>query len=134
MRRSILLVTLAGPLALSACTSGLDPRAVVAGDLPPIDAAYRQSILAWARSYYPAPRALRSGRISDPVLARDSTGRLVWLVCTEATTPATGAERQAFGFAPNYVSAPLARRDSSLTRDDCDRPLAWRAFPQIERL
>lgn len=134
MRRSILLVTLVGPFALSACTSGLDPRAVVAGDLPPIDTAYRRSILAWAKSYYPAPRTLRSARISDPVLARDSTGRLVWLVCIEATTPATGPERQAFGFAPNYVSAPLARRDSSLTRDDCERPLAWRAFPQLERL
>lgn len=134
MRRSILLVTLLGPLGLSACTGGLDPRAVAAGDLPPIDTGYRQSVLAWAASYYPAPRAIRSARISDPVLARDSTGRLVWLVCIEAATPATGAERQAFGFAPNYVSAPLARRDSSLTRDDCERPLTWRAFPQIERM
>lgn len=133
MRRSILLVTLLGPLGLSACIGELDQRAVVAGDLPPIAKEYRGSILAWAKSYYPAPRRVRAARISDPVLARDSTGRLVWLVCIEATTPATGPERQAFGFAPNYVSAPLARRDASLTRDDCDRPLAWRAFPQLER-
>ena len=133
MRRSTLLLTLVGPLALSACMGGLDQRAVVAGDLTPIDMGYRRSILAWAGSYYPAPRALRAARISDPVLARDSTGRLVWLVCIEAAAPSTGPERQAFGFAPNYVSAPLARRDSSLTRDDCERPLAWRAFPQLER-
>ncbi len=133
MRRSILLVTLLGPLGLSACMSELDQRAVVAGDLPPITKEYRQSVLAWAKSYYPVPRSVRAARISDPVLARDSTGRLVWLVCIEATTPATGAERQAFGFASNYVSAPLARRESSLTRDDCERPLAWRAFPQLER-
>lgn len=134
MRRSILLLTLAGPLGLSACMDGLEQRAVVAGDLPPIDKEYRGSIVAWARSYYPAPRQIRAARISDPVLARDSTGRLVWLVCVEATTPATGPERQAFGFAPNYVSAPLARREASLTRDDCERPLAWRAFPQLDRL
>lgn len=134
MRRSILPVTLIGLLALSACMGGPDPRAVAAGDLPPIAREYRQSLLTWARSYYPAPRALRAARISDPLLARDSTGRLVWLVCIEATTPATGLERQAFGFAPNYVSAPLARRESSLTRDECERPLSWRAFPQLERL
>ena len=134
MRRFILLVTLLGPLALSACMSGPDQRAVMTGDLPPIAKDYRQSIATWARTYYASPRALRAARISDPVLTRDSTGRLVWLVCIEAHVPSAGAERQAFGFAPNYVSAPLRRRDSSLTRDDCERPLVWRALPQSEKL
>lgn len=138
MKQFVLLAA----LALSACSPPLPPTDVTAGDLPPIAHDYRASIVAWTKRFYEEPASLRGVSISDPVLTRDSHGRLVWLVCFEGEARGRdggylGSEREAFGFAPNYVSAPLERRGSSLSRQDCDiRPLVfrpWRDFPTLAR-
>lgn len=112
--------------------SGPDQRAAMPGSLPPIARDYRAKIAEWARRYYVEPAALRDAALSDPVLTRDGTGRLLWLVCldVDAGPAAGGRQLQAFGFAPNYVSAPLERSGSSLNREDCTRtPLTWRNWP-----
>lgn len=130
--------------ALGACTaSGPSQNAVAAGDLPAIRSDYSAAILAWARGFYAEPHGLRETAISDPLLRRDDTGRLVWLVCIAAnareraggyTGGYMGVQRQAFGFAPNYMSSPLERNRSALTREDCDDPrLAYRPFPALAR-
>ncbi len=88
-----------------------------------------------ARGFYAEPESLRGLQISDPVLMRDRTGRLLWLVCIEADARQRGGDymgvqRQAFGFAPTVsMSAPLDRKSTTLVREDCDEhPLAWRTW------
>lgn len=136
MKRSACLVL----LALAGCMAPPSQYVVAPGDLPPIARDFRRSILAWAKLYYAEPASVRGGAISDPVLVRDDTGRLLWLVCIEADAALvdggrTGLVRQAFGFAPNYVSAPLARNGATLTRQECDAPaLTWRPFPELARI
>lgn len=138
MKRFVLLAA----LALSACSPPLPPTDVTAGDLPPIAPDYRASIVAWSRRFYAEPASLRGVATSDPVLTRDTHGRLLWLVCFEGEARGRdggdlGRRREAFGFAPNYVSAPLERRGSSLSRQDCDiRPLVfrpWSDFPALTK-
>jgi hypothetical protein len=132
------LLAVSGVMGLAACQS-TDQTAVVAGDLPPIAPDYRVRITTWARGFYADPQSLRETRISDPKLIRDGTGRLLWLVCIEADARGDGRhmgpQRQAFGFAPNYFSAPLERNRATLVRQDCDDPtLAWRPWPELQRL
>ncbi|HMO29277.1 hypothetical protein [Enterovirga sp.] len=110
-----------------------DQREVGPGRLPPIPRDYAATIASWGRFFFADPNALAGASLSAPVLIRDGTGRLLWLVCLEAPNagpdPRTGGvQRHAFGFAPNnYFTAPEERRQSTLTRDYCDeRPLAWR--------
>jgi hypothetical protein len=136
------LLAVVGLTGLGACQSAQAPDqlAVSPGDLPPIQADYRTRITAWARGFYAEPHTLRSTEISDPVLIRDQTGRLLWLVCISADSRASGGgyrgpQRQAFGFAPNFFSAPLERNKTTLIREDCDEhPLVWRAWPELQRL
>lgn len=119
---------------LPGCVPGAEQRAVSAGDLPPIPGDYRARIAGWARHYYAQPSALGDPALSEPVLTRDSTGRLLWLVCldVDAGPNAGGRQLQAFGFAPGYASFPLDRRGSSLSRDDCrSAQLTWRAWPGL---
>lgn len=125
---------------LAACQgAGPGPGLVAAGDLPPITPDYRKRIATWASEFYAEPRSLRGTQISDPVLMRDRTGRLLWLVCIEADARAAGGgymgpQRQAFGFAPNYFLAPLERNNATLVRQDCDAsPLIWRPWPELQR-
>lgn len=138
MKRFAILA--AAALGLSGCVQAVPPTDVSLGDLPPIVPDYRASIVTWSKTYYAEPASLRGVSASDPTLTRDNKGRLLWLVCFEADARGTdrrylGAERQAFGFAPNYVSAPLDRRGSSLSREDCDiRPLVWRPWPTFPAL
>lgn len=118
---------------LGGCLSPPEQRRAETGDLPPIEAGYRARIAEWSRSFYAEPASLRGAAISDPIIVRDESGRLLWLVCFEADAALrdggrTGPVRQAFGFAPDYVSTPLARRGASLTRADCDGALTWRPF------
>lgn len=135
MRLSPLL--LAAALSVPLAARAQDQRDVAYGSLPPIAADYRAKISAWARGFFVDPSAVTGASISDPVLIRDTIGRLVWLVCLEATNTAPsarmpGPDRFAFGFAPNYVSAPLERRGATLAHADCDeRPLVWRPFPGL---
>jgi hypothetical protein len=129
-------------VGLTACqgVGAPDQLAVSPGDLPPIQADYRARIVAWARGFYAEPRGLRSTEISDPLLMRDRTGRLLWLVCIAADSRERGGDyrgvqRQAFGFAPGIFSAPLERSRSTLIRQDCDEhPLVWRPWPELARL
>ena len=73
---------------LGACNaSGPSQNAVSPGDLPAIRPDYRAAILTWARGFYAEAHGLRDTAISDPLLRRDDTGRLVWLVCVEANAP-----------------------------------------------
>lgn len=109
------------------------------GSLPPLDKAYRNQIVDWARNFYVDPGSLTETEISDPVLVRDTTGRLLWQVCIVANARGRdgrymGPQRQAFGFAPGFFSAPLNRNKSTLIREDCDRPLTWRPWPQLAAL
>lgn len=111
-----------------------DRQAASVEDLPPIAPDYRAQIAAWARGFYAEGRSLAGSSVSEPVPARDSKGRLVWLVCLDVPSPAAATEPgqtlHAFGFAPNYMSAPLRRNGSSLNPDDCaKRPLRWRPWP-----
>jgi hypothetical protein len=135
------LLAVSGLTGLGACQSTQPVQtAVVAGDLPPIAPDYRARISAWARGFYAEPRRLRATQITDPKLIRDHTGRLLWLVCIEASArdragAQMAAQRQAFGFAPGYFSAPLERNRATLVREDCDDPsLAWRPWPELQRL
>ena len=135
------LLAMSGLTGLAACQSTTpDQTAVAAGDLPPIAPDYRTRITTWARGFYAEPQRLQGTRISDPKLIRDGTGRLLWLVCIEASARERGGnqmqtQRQAFGFAPNYFSAPLERNRATLVRGDCDDPtLAWRPWPDLQRL
>jgi hypothetical protein len=127
-----------GLTGLAACQSGPDQFAVSAGDLPPIVPTYRTQIATWATGFYAEPASLRALQISDPVLMRDRTGRLHWLVCIEADArqrggDSMGVQRQAFGFSPSGMSAPLDRKGSTLVREDCDEhPLVWRPWRLLE--
>ena len=132
-RRLLLLLAM---LAITACTSPhLDQKAVGFGQLPPITREYRARILSWARHFYVETRPPGPAVISDPVLIRDATGRLLWLVCVEAPSGLPRPERLAFGFAPaDYFSAPLERRGATLTPETCgEHPLAFRPFPAFGR-
>jgi hypothetical protein len=127
-------LTLLPVLLLGGCITGPDQRAVELGDLPSISSDYRARIAGWARGYYLDQGGLRDAALSDPVLMRDSTGRLLWLVCLDldAGPQAGGRQLHAFGFAPGYESVPLRRSGASLTREDCaQRPLAWRRWAGI---
>lgn len=133
-----LLLSSALALAAASAASGQEQTAVGQGTLPPIQRDYKDRILAWSRTYYADSRSIRSAAISDPVLIRDDKGRLLWLVCVEAASSAPTARpdavRHAFGFAPNYVSAPQSRNGATLVRGACDeRSLAWRPFPALGR-
>lgn len=127
-------------LGLAGCSPAGPGGEASRADLAPIAPDYRKSIVVWARGFYADPHSLRGVMISDPVPARDGNGRLLWLVCIEADARGRdgaylGSERQAFGFAPNYVSAPLERRGASLTRDDCGtRALTWRPWSGLAGL
>jgi hypothetical protein len=123
---------------LAACQDSTAPQQldVGAATLPPIAKDYRAQIVDWARGFYRDPRTLQGTQISDPILIRDETGRLLWQVCIVADARGPdgrymGPQRQAFGFAPNYFSAPLQRNNSTLIRENCDRPLTWRPFPEL---
>lgn len=138
MRSSKLAIPLL--LAFGASTQAFEQHEVGLGTLPPISRDYKARITRWARTYYLEPRTVGGAMLSDPVLIRDGTGRLLWLVCFEAATGSAASrspapERFAFGFAPGYVSAPLDRRGATILRADCDeRPLAWRPFREFGRL
>ncbi len=116
-----------------------EQRELGPGHLPPIARDYKNQIAAWSRVFFADPKAIRDVLASDPVLIRDGTGRLMWLVCVQADNTYPYASqpqpnRYAFGFAPNYFSAPNERRFSTLTRDDCDlRSLTWRPFRTASR-
>jgi hypothetical protein len=126
-------------LAISTAALGQEQREIGAGSLPPIQRDYKARISSWARQFFVAPRAVTGATISDPILVRDGTGRLLWLVCVEATNTAPtarlpGPDRYAFGFAPNYFTAPVERRGATILRTDCDeRQLVWRPFPGFAR-
>jgi hypothetical protein len=131
---SLLSVSLASPAV------AFDQREVGPAYLPPITRDHGAKIGAWGAFFFADPQALAGSLISSPVLTRDGTGRLLWLVCLEAPhagpDPRTGGvQRHAFGFAPNYFSAPQERRRATLTRDYCDeRPLAWRPLQRSVRV
>lgn len=135
--RLLLLASLA--LGSASAASAQDQEAVAFGSLPPIQRDYRTKIASWARTFFVEPAALTGMTISDPLLIRDGTGRLLWLVCLEAHNPRTSppparTERHAFGFAPNYFTAPQERRGSSLTYETCyEHTLAWRPFRDTAR-
>ena len=132
MRRAPLLAVVLG---LAGCGTATPSADVSPGDLPPIQADYGARVARWARGFYADPRSLRNASISDPELVRDSSGRLVWLVCVEADAAGTlGPERQAIGFAPSFVSTPLARSGSTLSRADCGlHALKWRPWTLPDR-
>lgn len=120
--------------------SALVQQEVDGGTLAPITGEYRGMIVRWARRYYAEPKAIGPAAISDPVLVRDGTGRLLWLVCLEIPNPPVrtmpGApERLAFGFSPEMFSAPHERNRTTLSRTDCEsRPLAYRPFGDLEEV
>jgi hypothetical protein len=126
-------------LGAAAPAGAQDQEAVAFGSLPPIERGYRSRIAAWARNFFVDPTALRGLAISDPLLIRDGSGRLLWLVCLEAQNPLTApppkrTERHALGFAPDYFTAPQERRGSSLNFQICDEhPLVWRPFRELAR-
>lgn len=126
-------------LFLSAPAGAQDQEAVAYGSLPPIERGYPARIALWARSFFVDPAAIAGSMISDPRLIRDGSGRLLWLVCLEAPNPLTTppparTQRHAFGFAPDFFTAPQERRGSSLTYEACDDPsLAWRPFRERAR-
>ena len=129
-------LTLLAMLTLAACTPPrLDQEEVGFGRLPPITRDYRARILSWARHFYVGIRPTGPASISDPLLIRDATGRLLWLVCVETPSVLPRPERLAFGFAPaDYFSAPLERRGATLTPETCgEHPLALRPFPAFGR-
>lgn len=130
--RPILLASLL--LGLAGPAPAQEQEAVAYGSLPPIPRDYRARIATWAQTFFVDPAALRGMSISDPMLIRDGTGRLLWLVCLDARNPLTTppparTERHAFGFAPGFFTAPQERRGSAITYETCDeRPLTWRPF------
>ena len=132
-------LSLLGLLALCACGISPSHETLQGATLPPISRDYRTRILAWAGHFYDRPHTLRSTQISDPILIRDSTGRLLWLVCIEADAQARdgrylGPRRQAFGFAPDYMSSPLERNGATIIRQTCDEhPLVWHRWPALAR-
>lgn len=127
--------------ALAACAPDTLPQQEAVGysTLPPVQRDYKTLIANWGRNYYASPRAIASPAISDPVLIRDSLGRLLWLVCVRAENLGRGGampgpEVQAFGFAPNFFSAPLNRNGVSIVSDYCaEHPLTYRPFPELAR-
>lgn len=129
-----LLVTAAAPAA------AFDQREIGPVSLAPIARDYPSRISRWATGFFADRSALAGASLSSPVLVRDGTGRLLWLVCLQAPSagpdPRTGGvQRHAFGFAPNYFTAPQQRMRATLTRDYCDeRPLAWRPFHAAVRV
>ena len=131
VRRAVLVAL---GLSIAGGAAAQVQREVGPGHLPPIARDYKNQIVAWSRAFFADPAAVRGTLLSDPVLIRDETGRLLWLVCLQADNTYPYArepqpDRHAFGFAPNYFSAPNERRFSTLTRDDCDaRRLTWRPF------
>lgn len=133
-------LSLVGLLVLSACGVSPSHEALLGAPFPPISRDYRAQIIAWAGHFYDDPHSLRATRISDPVLIRDSTGRLLWLVCIDADARARnggylGPTREAFGFAPNYMSSPLQRNGATIIRQSCDEhPLVWHRWPALERI
>lgn len=134
------LVVLLGLAALAGCISP-ETTVVDRAELNAIPADYRLKIKTWAKDFFADPHGLRSVQISDPVPARSSTGALLWLVCLDADAPAAnggylGPQRFAFGFLKNGLfSAPLQRGNAQIAARDCDRlPLAWRPWPELQRL
>lgn len=129
------LFAIVASLAATAPAIAFEQRELGAGHLPPITQGYQAQIVRWSGRFFADRNAALAGSsLSAPVLIRDGTGRLLWLVCLQAPNagpdPDTGGyQRHAFGFAPNYFTAPQERRRATLTRDYCDeRPLAWRPF------
>ena len=140
MRKAFALLGLAVALAASGVSASVIQEEVDGGSLPPINDDYRAMIARWARRYYAEPRSVGPAAVSDPVLVRDGTGRLMWLVCLEVPTPprrtVPGApEFLAFGFSPDIFSAPHERYRTTLSRSDCEaRPLAYRPFGNFEEV
>lgn len=134
MASARLLLAAAIALLVASPALALDQREVGPGRLPPITRDYGAKIETWAARFFADRRALDGASLSAPLLVRDGTGRLLWLVCLEAPNtgpdPRTGGvQRHAFGFAPNYFTGPQQRMRATLTRDRCDeQPLAWRPF------
>lgn len=134
MARLRILSALALAGAMAAPALAFDQRELGPVSLAPITRDYPSRISRWASNFFVDRNALAGARLSSPVLLRDGTGRLLWLVCLDAPNagpdPRTGGvQRHAFGFAPNYFTAPQQRMRATLTRDYCDeRPLAWRPF------
>lgn len=134
MKRSLLI--LVSSLGLAACAAVPGQETALPGDLAPIARDHRGWIAAWA-GRHGLREELRGALISDPLLIRDSTGRLLWLACLDLDPsrrePAGLRPRlHAFGFAPNYTTAPLERAGSPLNWEICtEHPLAWRPF-QVE--
>lgn len=140
LSRILPLVALASSLASpSSALEWLDQREVGPGYIAPINPQYRTMIVNWGNGFFANRNALAGASVSRPVLVRDETGRLLWLVCVEAPNagidPDTGSvQRHAFGFAQGYMTAPQARAKATLTRQDCDaRPLAWQPLHATAR-
>lgn len=131
-------------LALAGVTAApalaFDQRELGPVGLAPIARDYPARISRWASNFFADRNALAGASLSSPVLLRDGTGRLLWLVCLRAPNagpdPRTGGVQvHALGFAPNYFTAPQQRMRATLTRDYCDeRPLAWRPFHARARI
>jgi hypothetical protein len=137
------------PLALAGCVATA-PTLVERTDLPPIPTDYRSRISTWARGFFADPHSLRNVRISEPVPLRDSTGRLLWLVCLQADASTAGGAPLgdrlfAFGFVKGppdidgkpqegLFSAPLRRGDVRIGAEDCTGlPLSWSPWPDLGR-
>ena len=136
--RTVSLALLAWAAALVPAHA-LDQEAVGLGEMPPLSPDYKTRIVEWAKFFFPDPRTLRSATLSDPVVIRDQSGRMLWLVCVEAeNTAATagpiGPQRYAFGFHGAYMTAPRVRASSPLVNQRCDeQPLSYRPFRELVR-
>ena len=95
---------------------------------------YRQKIVAWTKRYYVEPDSVRFLAIAEPIPVLVTGGEPVWLVCVELDArerggPYMGPRRIAFGFHPEFFSAPMERSKKDLQNNDCDaRQLAWREW------
>ena len=135
LKRSALL----GLLFLQAC---IETRPLDRPDLlAPLTHDYKSQIIAWAKLFFADPASLRGARISKPLSVEDRTQVPLWLVCVDVDVRGPdgafiGPQRLAFGFSGGVMqSAPQRRGVTSLASADCDRfPLAWNAFPELERI
>ena len=119
---------------MSACTYTRTPNFAVEAPKFKLAPDYREKIVSWTKRYYAEPDSVGFLGITEPVPALTTGGVATWFVCAELDArerggPYMGPRRIAFGFHPEFFSAPMERSKVDLQNEDCDdRRLAWRAW------
>ena len=131
-------------LVLAGCNYDRTPNFAVEAPRFRVLPDYRQRIVAWTKRYYVEPDSVRFLAITEPIpvlvtggppISEQVPGAVsVWLVCVELDARERGGSymgprRIAFGFHPEFFSAPMERSKKGLQNNDCDaRQLTWREW------